>query len=1211
MADELASLTLQVSGDISPVEDALNELPAVAQTAAQNIDAALASIGDEGSAATAGISQLSDALSGMWAGDWAGEAQQFDSALQGVGDAAGGAVPPVHELGDAAGHAAEGAHEAGSAFSELAEGFIGVLEKLGLMVGAFEALRESMIAAAREQAFLVSMEALTHSAEAAESALSMVDQTALRLPVAFDSLLSATQKFQAFGVALEDIPNLLNAAADAAAATGNAFDSVAAGLERVQVTGQVMARSLVQMGITWQQVATQMGVSVEQAQAAFKKGAQSAEEDTRILVATIEANYAGLSERLAGTLGGAWQAFKNQLTELADSIGAVLGPLAGSILVVFRDVAAVLTDFFGAIRQGLEWLGSTGTAILGAFVTAVAGIGIAFNLISGPVGVALSVISLLLEAFSAWSASAEDAAAKEERLAEERRIASADIKAEEVATANLSAALARHGIIVDQAGESIAGFTARLQAIWDEFAKTKDMVERAALYWSLYKGVLSDIYPTFEAFQAAMQKQLKALQDQAHDDSVAAIHKRMLELKDAVTNAQEAYDLMRESEQKGLASHGQTLDALNKLHQAQDAFAGKTESASAALRREKAAIDDDTAGVKEYLKAVQLISDSLGKVSLDVAKLGTGTQDFAAHIQDAKGPTDEVAKAFLEIQANIDKARINYDAMNTDQKFALDYAQGLLNATMEEAAELAVADDVAKFFAGHLQSAAEIAKTTGDVMKQIWNDVLQPERDAEAEQERINQGLQMLGVNSRRAGEEFQKAFDAFKALSQDGRRGLDEINNAAEHLATTVARTVEQQQKVLALLTLQNAPVKIQLDAQLKLLEMKQKEVQYTDMTGESELRLQQQIEGVRLKLWEVHQLTMGMADTFAKVTNDLAQAWNNVGASISQALFSGQNFGQAMMNMVKQLAEKITGDLIQGALNDLAAHLLKDSGLMENFGGVVTKVTKNISSNFDDCAVTIKGFGETTQATMARAQASVTTAGSSMIATFDLIATAIGAIASIFSAIELAHTNTLLTRIEESTRRMDITMEGVIVASLQHLPDYLQAADNSLSEMVGNTANMVDLLISIATDIHGMNAVLMAGGFGAGGGGTQGMSAQIADALASMNVMIDSLQRQIGTSGGGGTQPSYVILGGGGGGGSTYSLPSASLTLPTGSTGVYIAPDLSSGLMPSGGGVTINAPITIQAGVVAGVGGMQQLANMVGAQVVQTFRGVAGLKI
>jgi hypothetical protein len=44
-------------------------------------------------------------------------------------------------------------------------------------------------------------------------------------------------------------------------------------------------------------------------------------------------------------------------------------------------------------------------------------------------------------------------------------------------------------------------------------------------------------------------------------------------------------------------------------------------------------------------------------------------------------------------------------------------------------------------------------------------------------------------------------------------------------------------------------------------------------------------------------------------------------------------------------------------------------------------------------------------------------------------------------------------------------------------------------------------------------------------------------------------------------------------------------------------------------GGGVTVN--VTVQSGVVVGSGGMQQLSQMVAQQVVQSFRGVAGMKI
>src|ERR1039457_6161354 len=88
-----------------------------------------------------------------------------------------------------------------------------------------------------------------------------------------------------------------------------------------------------------------------------------------------------------------------------------------------------------------------------------------------------------------------------------------------------------------------------------------------------------------------------------------------------------------------------------------------------------------------------------------------------------------------------------------------------------------------------------------------------------------------------------------------------------------------------------------------------------------------------------------------------------------------------------------------------------------------------------------------------------SVTSSASSMVSGLNLVANAVTAIASIFSAIELAHTNTLLARIEESTRRTDITMEGAVVTQLQKL-DLLQAMSDNLFHIVSSTYNtMVEI--------------------------------------------------------------------------------------------------------------------------------------------------------
>ncbi len=1227
MADNVGDLNLLISGDLSPLEQAFADIPAVAQTAAANIDAALASIGEEGTGATAGIQSLSDALQGLWAGDNVSGAEQLDSAIQGVGQAAAVAGPDMDSLvrsmngtNEAAHSSAEAVHESESAFTEWKESAVETLEKLGLMIGAFEALKESIEAFATEQAFVVSMTALTGSAETAVTTLEELKATALELPVALDSLLSAAQKMTALGVSLEAIPDLLRASADAAAATGNAFDAVASGLERVMVTGQVMARSLVQMGLTWQQVAEDMGVSVEQAQAAFKKGAQSAEEDVRILVDTIEQQYGGMSAKLADTIGGSFTILKNQLGEFAAQAGELLAPLVMGLMQIVSGIVSVLSDafkglsdVFGPIIQAFTSLGPIAAQladVLGALTIVVGGLMIAFD-ISGW-GLIVAAVGALAEILGSLSDHEQSAADKAKQLADYQQILKDDTNAEEVAATNLSNTLARQGIIIDQAGLSADAWGKKLQQVYDTLENGNKVLANAAAIYEAFSGILKGAMPSFDAFKKAIEDNIASLKtaaDQSIYDAIKAGHQKLQQAANSSAEALKIATDMLHSGTIGLNEYNTYVDANRKAQQALgDTIAGTTKATAAQTE----AVKEAEQQTKAWNTALDKVAALMPSIDSSIQLLDAGLGNFGQQATLGDRAVADMEKTFQSMQATIDgfmKVLYASTQAQRDQVAALDLTMQSLR-DFEPMVKLA-GDSLAT--AGQaMKDAAASGTEFGDVMTALTGAIREPIAAMQAHDEAVkalSTEWQTLGLTVKKAATDIPSLIDGMNQAFGSGLFSVEKMNDAMAKLSTSMVTTVDSARKVYDALVSWNAPQQIVLAAQLRMIDLQLQQAQYTDMTGQSELRLAQAVTQVQLQQFALHQQTMGMADEWKKITTDLATAWQGVGNSIATALISGQNFGQAMLQMVEQVAEKIIGTLIQGALNDLAASLIKNSGLLQSFSTTATQTMGDVGTAMGNAAKSMENFGTTTTTTMTQTATSVANSASQMISTFSLIATAIGAIASIFSAIELMHTNTLLGRIEESTRRTDITVEGAVVTSLAFLDNYLPIISTNLWTIMANTANALNDLGYIAADIHGMAAAIAAGGFG-GGGGTGGMTAQIADALAHQAALIDILTNQLNSIqtqvGGGGPQPSYVILGGGGGTAS-YSTPSISTSLPTGSTGVFTNPSVTSSIAPSGG-VQVN--VSVSAGVVAGAGGMQQLANMVGQQVVQTFRGAAGLK-
>jgi hypothetical protein len=1354
MADTLGDMNLLIGGDLSPLEDALNSIPAVAQTAAQNIDAELGSIADESSGATQNLASLSDALNNLWSGEAVSSARGLEDAIAGVGEAAAAGESPLTEydlrlkdiamdfeqqraaleeasanldivsaaydqgaasagqlaeaekqLADAQRAITPAIDETESSMDAWKEKIQEVLEKLGLWLTTFEVLKESITAFATEQAFEVSMTALTGSADIARETLEKLKDTALEIPVALDSLLAAAQKMTALGVSLEQIPDLLHAAADAAAATGNSFDAVASGLERVMVTGQVMARSLVQMGITWDMVAKQMGVSIEEAQAAFKKGAQSAQEDVNILVATMNTAFGGLAEKLSGTVGGAFLILKNQLLELAGSIGQALAPIAGILMDAIQPVIPVLQAVVvmfqfveaavGATVEQLSTLSETSKVLIGA-ITAVAlamealGVGaISIN----PVVAALAIlISLLPNLVTRQEEAAQ--AAKDAKEATE-------LYGKSVSSA--TAYLGEWGIKLDQEATSLASFQDRtrqtafaIMDIGDAFTNSKGMVVFHQNVLDLIKDmpdVIQQLGLLAAAAAAVDQKAPDAAaklaefgrQAQAVAAHALAAKSATSDLADMQTKLEAAVNVssarLAEADKmlaEGTISQGNYNLAKQAFVTALDALEGKLAKHTTSLKAANEAVKEGEQNTLAFNKAVDALGKIMGDANTGIAgflsKLPTSMGDFANQVALANANLSPMDKFIQNIETEINAALHNLQAATPAQKQMIADADLYLEKLREWSAQQ-------KDIAANTILDAASETTLGQILKDNLNYhtlIAASIAPAIAQYKALENATKDLGLEVKKLGTDTATEFTAMQEAIDKGTYSTIQIDDAwvkfADHAAKAGTLTQDVVDKMLAM----GAPMQIVLDAQLKSLDAQMKIAQYTDLTGESELRVAQTITQVQLAQWALHQQTMGMADDWNTIAKAMVTAWDGVSKGIADAIVNGKNFGQAMDAVFKSLATTILETLIKRAMSDLAATIITNTGLLNTLGltstttqatvaasmaasaasmaasaaamaGSITTASATISASalamvpavgtaaaaVDASLLTVpvaaasmagglaasaglatgslSAFSASTAASMGAASASVQATSATMITAFGAIAAAVGAIASIFSAIELAHTNTLLGRIEESTRRMDITIEGGVMPLLQNLM-MLTDMSTELYNIDSNTFNSMAILGDISVAVKGMEAAILAGGgFGGGGGTVQGMSAQIADALAQQAALIDnltnqlnSMQRQIGP--GGGSQPSVIILGAGSSGGGSFSTPNLNVTLPTGSTGVYVPPNAGGLASSAGSSTTVNVSVT--AGVVAGPNGMGLLATMVGDQVVQTLRRNSGLK-
>ena len=285
-----------------------------------------------------------------------------------------------------------------SAFELAGETMMEVVAIVGITTAAFETMEKGLEAFSKQQDVTSSFELLTGSADKATAAYDGLKEAAQRLAVPFEELIGVSQRLAPqFGVGTEALNAVLTASADAAAATGRSFGTIADGLDRIALTGQVSTRQMVQFGVSMQEIDTQMGVSVSEAIELLKKGGQDAQADVDAVVGAIEAKFGGAAGIIGENLSGQFTKLKNEVAFLYEEIGAAVAPIAEQLLGSFKDleptllgiatgataafagfkdiggaIAGLMPDFLKIIASGPSMV-ALGTAIgfIGAALTAV------------------------------------------------------------------------------------------------------------------------------------------------------------------------------------------------------------------------------------------------------------------------------------------------------------------------------------------------------------------------------------------------------------------------------------------------------------------------------------------------------------------------------------------------------------------------------------------------------------------------------------------------------------------------------------------------------------------------------------------------------------------------------------------------------------------------------------------------------------------------
>jgi hypothetical protein len=353
----LGDLVLTVGGDISPLEDALSGIPEVASAAAQRIQSAFDAIPSATASVEEGMAALGGAVTEAGA-QAAAAGEQLSSMTDGVAEGAAAAAGAIETIPPALHDTTEAASETDDKLKELLESGLELAGIAITMEAVKEAILGSLEAFGELQTATIAMTAMTGDAEAVATAMEGIPALANQIGASIGSLESAFTKFTRYGIDLQQIPIALSSIADAAMGSGIAFDTATAAWERAVNTGNVSAKTIQNMGISLSALATAMGMTgatSAQVTAAFKAiqdssdGTSASTQRLNDLLRAVPDSVQGMAAS-AETVQKAFNELSNTVTDVKEKVGAALVTIGnGVVLEGLKDAI----DVIGIALMGL------------------------------------------------------------------------------------------------------------------------------------------------------------------------------------------------------------------------------------------------------------------------------------------------------------------------------------------------------------------------------------------------------------------------------------------------------------------------------------------------------------------------------------------------------------------------------------------------------------------------------------------------------------------------------------------------------------------------------------------------------------------------------------------------------------------------------------------------------------------------------------------
>jgi TP901 family phage tail tape measure protein len=274
------------------------------------------------------------------------------------------------------------------------------------------------------------------------------------------------------------------------------------------------------------------------------------------------------------------------------------------------------------------------------------------------------------------------------------------------------------------------------------------------------------------------------------------------------------------------------------------------------------------------------------------------------------------------------------------------------------------------------------------------------------------------------------------------------------------------------------------------------------------------------------------GVDPVWTAVHDTLSQAFKTLGDGLVKAMFDFKNFGKDIMGTLKQVGQEIVTSIIDRLIlskKNLDELSTKMTDMLKNMfgikpsaggGGMPGGIPPGGTSAGAGSTDPFSGLNDTDtpgiwgDASGGSGSSAAGGASGGIMGAVGAIGSVVGAISSIIGNFQMSHMNTNLGRIEVSTRRTDITLEGPdgVAENVKWLKGWpelnkgVQRAAGVLDLIHADTMDMVNKLRTIAGGVKPATA----GGPNGGPGGGYWLQVTEPDATKILDSLIAELRRR-----------------------------------------------------------------------------------------------------